>query len=118
MRIAKNYVELRWREVPGGIDRFWRAVMKGNVVTLTEGEMGTRGESKTRTFRGVYEARSAVQHEGLRKANAGYNVIPPKEMSKRIAAAKKTRNGTKPSATGSGRQRTSPRKKTKTRVPK
>ena len=40
MRIAKNYVELRWREVPDGIDRFWKAVMKGNVVTLTEGEMG------------------------------------------------------------------------------
>lgn len=117
MRMANNYVELRWRKVPGGPDRFWKAVMKGNVLTLTEGEMGTRGESETRTFPGVYEARDALQDEGLRKADEGYNAIPPKEMTKRVAAATKRQKGTKPPVTGSGQQRKSP-ERGKTSVPK
>jgi predicted DNA-binding WGR domain protein len=56
----------------GRKDKFWRGALQGTTLSILSGDIGTPGQSETRTYSSTYEAATALMDEEFDKRNRGY----------------------------------------------
>lgn len=86
----------------GLVDRYQNVELRGRVLTLTVGDVGTQGKTRTKTYPNHYAAARRLRDELIRTAEAGYVAISLRELNS-LRRIRKPTEKLKPQA-GAGRR--------------